>query len=229
MKEQIFNHNDLQEAPVPQLPIKPKRHLTEEHKRAIGKGQKRNRQKRDEMARQANERNRKAMSESIGPDANISQSIDYHGSDPTDLLTATTRFHTLAELPTGEFVPTGTLARPYPKTMEGNDPSTGATYLALRTLRRELLREEYREYRDGEIVSDIIEITDGLLDIIVVAWGTLLAYVGEDRALAAAAEVARSNLSKVDGTLGPIVRRDDGKLLKPEGWTSPDIKGALGL
>jgi hypothetical protein len=26
---------------------------------------------------------------------------------------------------------------------------------------------------------------------------------------------------------GKVVRRDDGKILKPEGWTAPDIKSVL--
>ena len=38
-------------------------------------------------------------------------------------------------------------------------------------------------------------------------------------------EVHRSNMAKlVDGK--PI-RREDGKILKPEGWTAPDIKKVL--
>ncbi|WP_280195817.1 hypothetical protein [Nocardia farcinica] len=39
------------------------------------------------------------------------------------------------------------------------------------------------------------------------------------------AEVARSNFAKfVDGK---VIRRDDGKILKPADWTPPDIRGAL--
>ena len=101
-------------------------------------------------------------------------------------------------------------------------------YAKLRRLRRNLLREEYKEYKDGELSCNLVKTVDGLLDVIVIAWGTLLAYVGEEKARAAAAEVVRSNLSKVDGSLGPIVRREDGKVLKPEGWAPPDIAGALG-
>lgn len=94
----------------------------------------------------------------------------------------------------------------------------------VRQLRRTLLAEEYSEYRLGELANDPVEIVDGLLDVIVIAWGTLLAYVGEDKAKAAAAEVTRSNLDKfVDG----VKRRDDGKILKPEGWRAPDIAGAI--
>lgn len=91
-------------------------------------------------------------------------------------------------------------------------------------LRQDLLQEEVVEYFDAELVDDLVGTVDGLLDIIVIAWGTLLSYVGEGRAKAAAAEVARSNLDKVRGE---IKRRLDGKILKPEGWEPPDIAGVL--
>lgn len=93
-----------------------------------------------------------------------------------------------------------------------------------RQLRRTLLAEEMQEYRDAEFRNDRVEVVDGLLDVIVVAWGTLLAYVGEEKAKAAANEVVRSNLAKViDG----VKLRGDGKVIKPEGWQAPDIAGAI--
>lgn len=99
---------------------------------------------------------------------------------------------------------------------------------SLRELRRNLLREEYQEYVAGENENNIVEIVDGLLDVIVVAWGTILAYVGPDRAKTAADEVVRSNLAKVIGDGLPL-RRADGKIIKPPGWTPPDIAKALDL
>lgn len=100
---------------------------------------------------------------------------------------------------------------------------------ALRQLRRVLLDEEYtKEYLLAEEASDLVQIVDGLLDVIVIAWGTLLAYVGPDAAKAAAAEVVRSNLDKVIGVNLPIFR-EDGKIMKPPGWVAPNIAGALGL
>ena len=109
-------------------------------------------------------------------------------------------------------------------------PSFGGTEDSLRLFRRTLLDEEVEEYYDkGEFQNDPVETLDGLLDIIVIAWGTALAYFGPEKAKAAAAEVVRSNLSKIDGSLGPIKKREDGKILKPEGWTGPDIAGVLGV
>lgn len=96
----------------------------------------------------------------------------------------------------------------------------------IRDLRVDLLSEEMSEYLNAEGADDRVEMVDGLLDVIVIAWGSLLAYVGEDKAKAAAAEVVRSNLAKI-GPDGRCVKRDDGKILKPDGWTAPDIAGAI--
>lgn len=97
-----------------------------------------------------------------------------------------------------------------------------------RVLRQVMLKEEFNEYLTAEPLNDPVEILDGLLDIIVIAWGTALKYFGPEKAKAAAREVVRSNLSKVDGTFGPTQFREDGKVVKPEGWTPPDIAGVLG-
>lgn len=93
-----------------------------------------------------------------------------------------------------------------------------------RALRRALLAEEVKEYRDAELGNDLVEVVDGLLDVIVIAWGSLLAYVGERKAKAAAAEVVRSNLDKFNHG---VIKNDAGKILKPEGWIAPDIAGAI--
>ena len=92
-----------------------------------------------------------------------------------------------------------------------------------RKLRVKLLREEVREYMDGESFNNIIEVADALADIIYIACGTAVSYgIPLDDVFA---EVHRSNMAKlVDGK--PIYR-EDGKVLKPEGWMPPDIKGVL--
>ncbi len=104
------------------------------------------------------------------------------------------------------------------------EPRFGSGWEIERVLRRDLLAEEFKEYLDAERDNDLVEVVDGLLDIIVVAYGSLLIYVGEEKAKAAAAEVVRSNLDKVTGE---IRRRPDGKIQKPEGWRAPDIAGVL--
>lgn len=100
----------------------------------------------------------------------------------------------------------------------------------LRVLRRRMLIDrqygEVFEYQYAENMNDPVEVADGLLDIIVVAWGSLLAYFGPELAKRMAIEVARSNLDKVVGEGLPI-KDAGGKVLKPEGWVGPRIKEIL--
>jgi len=92
-----------------------------------------------------------------------------------------------------------------------------------RKLRVMLLREEFEEYIKAENEDDIVEIADALADLIYIACGTAVSYgIPLDKVFE---EVHRSNMAKlVDGK---VLRRKDGKILKPEGWTPPDIKKIL--
>ena len=92
-----------------------------------------------------------------------------------------------------------------------------------RELRMSLLEEEFNEYFDAEENADIVEIADALADIIYIACGTAVSYgIPLDKVFE---EVHRSNMAKlVDGK---VLRRADGKVQKPEGWTPPDIAGIL--
>lgn len=92
-------------------------------------------------------------------------------------------------------------------------------------LRSKLLGEEYQEVIQAIWAEDIEEIADGLADLIYVAVGTALEYgIPLDRVWA---EVQRSNMAKIDPSTGKVTKRHDGKVLKPEGWTPPDIASAL--
>ena len=94
-------------------------------------------------------------------------------------------------------------------------------------LRRSLLREECCETDEAMQRGDLVEIADGLADVIYVAVGAALEFgIPLDRVWA---EVHRSNMAKVDPATGKVTKRDDGKVLKPEGWTPPDVAGALSL
>jgi predicted HAD superfamily Cof-like phosphohydrolase len=85
---------------------------------------------------------------------------------------------------------------------------------AAKTLVKTTIRSE-TAYR-----LDVSELADGLADLDYVVEGTRL-ELGIDGG-PIAAEVHRSNMAKVGG---PI--RQDGKRLKPSGWTPPDIRGEL--
>jgi predicted HAD superfamily Cof-like phosphohydrolase len=92
-----------------------------------------------------------------------------------------------------------------------------------RELRIRLLKEEYEEYIQGECKHDLENIAKELADIIYIVCGTAASYgIPLDRVFD---EVHKSNMAKlVDGK---PVRRADGKILKPEGWTPPNIKKIL--
>jgi predicted HAD superfamily Cof-like phosphohydrolase len=92
-----------------------------------------------------------------------------------------------------------------------------------RILRRKLITEEFNELSDAEYANDLVEVADAIADIIYIACGTAVSYgIPLDDVFA---EVHRSNMAKlVDGK---VIRREDGKVQKPEGWTAPDIKSVL--
>lgn len=92
--------------------------------------------------------------------------------------------------------------------------------------RVEMLREEVREYRDALEACDIVEIADALADIVYVAYGGALEHgIDLDAVLA---EVHRSNMTKVRPD-GSVLKRADGKVLKPRTYEPPNIARVLGL
>ncbi len=96
-------------------------------------------------------------------------------------------------------------------------------------LRIDLIKEEVeKELVTALCEKDMIGIADGCVDSIYVIIGLCHEYGLPLEALWN--EVQRSNMAKAveqpDGTF-KVVRRADGKILKPEGWTPPDIAGIL--
>lgn len=89
----------------------------------------------------------------------------------------------------------------------------------------EVVADVVEDAREGGDV-DLVEMVDAFHDITVISYGGALETAGSAGAKRAADEVTRSNLAKiVDGN---VLRRADGKLMKPPGWQPPDIAGALG-
>lgn len=82
-----------------------------------------------------------------------------------------------------------------------------------------LIHEEFNEL----VASDnIVDDLDALVDILVVTIGAIHS-LGAD-AQGAWQEVMRSNLAKIDPVTGLVRKREDGKVLKPEGWTPPNLE-----
>lgn len=88
-----------------------------------------------------------------------------------------------------------------------------------------LIDEEFRELLGAYVGKDIIGVADGAGDLIWVVMG-LCNTLGINMN-AVWAEITASNMSKtVDGKL---IKREDGKILKPESYFRPNIAKALSL
>lgn len=85
----------------------------------------------------------------------------------------------------------------------------------LRVLRITLLLEEFAEYLEAEENNDIIGIAGELADVHYVAAGASIAYGINGQGVFS--EIQRANMDKLDENGKPIYR-EDGKVLKPEGW-----------
>lgn len=68
------------------------------------------------------------------------------------------------------------------------------------------------------------EIADGYADVIYAAMTGLLNLAGRDKAEQIFQAVVDANTTKVDGSLGPVRRDENGKILKPAGFVSPNQK-----
>ena len=84
-----------------------------------------------------------------------------------------------------------------------------------------LIEEESNELADAIKAHDKVETVDALIDILVVTIGALHS-MGAD-AEGAWKEVMRTNFAKIDKETGKVRKREDGKVLKPLGWTPPDL------
>jgi predicted HAD superfamily Cof-like phosphohydrolase len=88
-------------------------------------------------------------------------------------------------------------------------------------LRIKLLREEVEEYAEAARTGDLVEVLDALADIGYILAGTILNHGMQNIYDDAFNEVHRSNMAKlVDGK---VLRREDGKVMKPQGWTPPQL------
>ena len=82
-----------------------------------------------------------------------------------------------------------------------------------------LIQEEFSELVDSTTKVDDL---DALIDILVVTIGAIYS-LGAD-AEGAWAEVMQTNFAKIDPKTGLVRKREDGKVLKPEGWTPPNLE-----
>ncbi len=93
-----------------------------------------------------------------------------------------------------------------------------------------LIKEEYHELleaqgldADHNRVKDVDpeETLDALIDILVVTIGAIHSMGADGEG--AWKEVMRTNFAKIDKDTGKVRKREDGKVLKPVGWTPPEL------
>ena len=84
-----------------------------------------------------------------------------------------------------------------------------------------LINEEYDEFITARNQNNNVETLDACFDMMWVIIGYMLSK-GYD-VEGAWDEGAKSNLAKIDEVTGKVIKRADGKVLKPEGWKKPDF------
>jgi len=88
-----------------------------------------------------------------------------------------------------------------------------------------LIDEEHQELLEATLAEDPVEQLDALVDILVVTIGAIHSMGADGEG--AWNEVMRTNFAKIDPETGKVRKREDGKVLKPEGWKPPDLKPFL--
>ncbi len=104
------------------------------------------------------------------------------------------------------------------QTVEGFNKSQMEMYL-------NLIVEEAKELSEALQNNDHKEILDALEDIVVVTIGAMHSMGADPEG--AWNEVMRTNFEKIDPETGKVRKREDGKVLKPEGWQPPNLEPFL--
>ena len=108
------------------------------------------------------------------------------------------------------------------KFMRACDQTVGEININQKKLYIKLIEEEFNELKSAN--SDFDEL-DALIDILVVTIGAIHSMGADGEG--AWKEVMRSNFAKIDKDTGKVRKREDGKVLKPLGWTPPDLQPFL--
>ena len=88
-------------------------------------------------------------------------------------------------------------------------------------LYKDLIVEEFAEFIEAFNMENDVEQLDACMDMIWVILG--YCHMKKFDIRGGWDEVAKSNLCKIDSNTDKVIRREDGKILKPEGWKPPDL------
>ena len=97
---------------------------------------------------------------------------------------------------------------------------------SVQKLRLDLIEEELEELQYAIDNQDLVDTADALTDLLYVVYGAGHAFgIDLDDCFK---EVHQSNLSKLGPDFRPI-KREDGKVLKPDTYFPPDLKTVLNI
>ena len=88
-------------------------------------------------------------------------------------------------------------------------------------LYKNLIDEEVKEFWHAKNTNNDVEQIDACFDMMWVIIGYMKSRGWDCENIWD--EGAKSNLSKIDPVSGKVIRREDGKILKPEGWKPPNF------
>jgi len=104
------------------------------------------------------------------------------------------------------------------KFMQACDQSVDSFNESQYNMYKSLIEEEFKELQES---YDMEGELDALIDILVVTIGAIHS-AGFD-AEGAWREVMSTNFAKIDKDTGKVRKREDGKVLKPVGWSPPNL------
>ena len=108
------------------------------------------------------------------------------------------------------------------KFMRACDQTVGEFNEAQYKLYVNLIEEEFNELKAAINSGNLVEQLDALEDILVVTIGALHSMGADGEG--GWKEVMSTNFAKIDRETGKVRKREDGKVLKPLGWISPNLK-----
>jgi len=117
------------------------------------------------------------------------------------------------------------LFRDQEKFMRACDQATGKFDQQQFAMYVGLIEEEFKELNEAVNNHDQLETLDALIDILVVTIGAIHSMGADGEG--AWREVMNTNFAKIDKDTGKVRKREDGKVLKPVGWTPPNLKPFL--
>jgi predicted HAD superfamily Cof-like phosphohydrolase len=100
-------------------------------------------------------------------------------------------------------------------------PVTPSPQNDLSKLYLKLIHEEYNEFKEALVEDNDTEQLDACFDMMWVIIGYMKSRGWDCEN--SWDEGALSNLAKIDSATGKVIRREDGKILKPEGWQPPNF------